>query len=267
MNYLSLIICFIVNIIISIGIPLGILIYFAIKKKQFVKPFLVGALVFLVSQVVLRIPLLNGVVAKTDWFYNMSVLNPILYAVFLGLTVGIFEEVGRFIGFEIGLKKNRRWYDGIAFGLGHGGIEAILFAGISSIQNLYVIFSLNNGTFNSSLVGASEETVRGIFDSTSSIMVLYGGIERISAIIMHIGFTMLVLYGINKGKKALYLLWAILAHGVVDTTVVVVQQAGASIHMVELICIVFAIILLFGTIKVKGRFDNFKGVEENEKVY
>ncbi|MBC5624564.1 YhfC family intramembrane metalloprotease [Clostridium sp. NSJ-49] len=267
MNYLSLIICFIVNIIISIGIPLGILIYFAIKKKQFVKPFLVGALVFLVSQVVLRIPLLNGVVAKTDWFYNMSVLNPILYAVFLGLTAGIFEEVGRFIGFEIGLKKNRRWYDGIAFGLGHGGIEAILFAGISSIQNLYVIFSLNNGTFNSSLVGASEETVRGIFDSTSSIMVLYGGIERISAIIMHIGFTMLVLYGINKGKKALYLLWAILAHGVVDTTVVVVQQAGASIHMVELICIVFAIILLFGTIKVKGRFDNFKGVEENEKVY
>lgn len=267
MNYLSLIICFIVNIIISIGIPLGILIYFTIKKKQFVKPFLVGALVFLVSQVVLRIPLLNGVVAKTDWFYNMSVLNPILYAVFLGLTAGIFEEVGRFIGFEIGLKKNRRWYDGIAFGLGHGGIEAILFAGISSIQNLYVIFSLNNGTFNSSLVGASEETVRGIFDSTSSIMVLYGGIERISAIIMHIGFTMLVLYGINKGKKALYLLWAILAHGVVDTTVVVVQQAGASIHMVELICIVFAIILLFGTIKVKGRFDNFKGVEENEKVY
>ena len=267
MNYLSLIICFIVNIIISIGIPLGILIYFAIKKKQFVKPFLVGALVFLVSQVVLRIPLLNGVVAKTDWFYNMSVLNPILYAVFLGLTAGIFEEVGRFIGFKTGLKKNRTWYDGIAFGLGHGGIEAILFAGISSIQNLYVIFSLNNGTFNSSLVGASEETVRGIFDSTSSIMVLYGGIERISAIIMHIGFTMLVLYGINKGKKALYLLWAILAHGVVDTTVVVVQQAGASIHMVELICIVFAIILLFGTIKVKGRFDNFKGVEENEKVY
>lgn len=267
MNYLSLIICFIVNIIISIGIPLGILIYFAIKKKQFVKPFLVGALVFLVSQVVLRMPLLNGVVAKTDWFYNMSVLNPILYAVFLGLTAGIFEEVGRFIGFKTGLKKNRTWYDGIAFGLGHGGIEAILFAGISSIQNLYVIFSLNNGTFNSSLVGASEETVRGIFDSTSSIMVLYGGIERISAIIMHIGFTMLVLYGINKGKKALYLLWAILAHGVVDTTVVVVQQAGASIHMVELICIVFAIILLFGTIKVKGRFDNFKGVEENEKVY
>ena len=267
MNYLSLIICFIVNIIISIGIPLGILIYFAIKKKQFVKPFLVGALVFLVSQVVLRIPLLNGVVAKTDWFYNMSVLNPILYAVFLGLTAGIFEEVGRFIGFKTGLKKNRTWYDGIAFGLGHGGIEAILFAGISSIQNLYVIFSLNNGTFNSSLVGASEETVRGIFDSTSSIMVLYGGIERISAIIMHIGFTMLVLYGINKGKKALYLLWAILAHGVVDTTVVVVQQVGASIHMVELICIVFAIILLFGTIKVKGRFDNFKGVEENEKVY
>ena len=156
MNYLSLIICFIVNIIISIGIPLGILIYFAIKKKQFVKPFLVGALVFLVSQVVLRMPLLNGVVAKTDWFYNMSVLNPILYAVFLGLTAGIFEEVGRFIGFKTGLKKNRTWYDGIAFGLGHGGIEAILFAGISSIQNLYVIFSLNNGTFNSSLVGASK---------------------------------------------------------------------------------------------------------------
>lgn len=148
MEYMGLIISFIVNMVMTIGIPLGILIYFAIKKKQFIKPFLVGALVFLVSQVVLRIPLLNGVLAKMDWFYNMSVLNPILYAVFLGLTAGIFEEVGRVIGFEAGLKKNRTWHDGIAFGLGHGGIEAIIFAGISSIQNLYVLFTLNNGTFN-----------------------------------------------------------------------------------------------------------------------
>ncbi len=267
MEYMALIISFIVNIIISIGIPLGILIYFAIKKKELVKPFLVGALVFLVSQVLLRIPLLNGVLSKMDWFYNMTVLNPILYAVFLGLTAGIFEEVGRFIGFETGLKKNRTWYDGIAFGLGHGGIEAILFAGIASIQNLYIIFALNNGTFNEALVGASEETVRGIFSSTSSIMVLYGGIERIFAVIMHIGFTILVLYGINKRKKALYLLWAILAHGVIDTTVVVVQQAGGSMHVLELICAIFAVILLIAAIRVKGSFENFKGVNENEKVY
>lgn len=267
MEYMGLIISFIVNILIAIGIPIGILIYFSIKKRELVKPFLIGALVFLVSQVLLRIPLLNGVLSKMDWFYNMMVLNPLLYAVFLGLTAGIFEEVGRFVGFEVGLKKNRSWYDGLAFGLGHGGIEAIIFAGISSIQNLYLLFTLNNGTFNEALVGASEETVRWTFSSTSSMMVLYGGIERISAVIMHIGFTMLVLYGVNKGKKTLYLLWAILAHGVVDTTVVVAQQAGASIHVVELICAVFAVILLVSIIRFKGSFENFKEVKENEKVY
>lgn len=267
MEYMDLIISFIVNIVISMGVPIGILIYFSIKKRELVKPFLVGALVFLVLQVVLRIPLLNVVLSKMDWFYNMTVLNPLLYAVFLGLTAGIFEEVGRLVGFEVGLKKNRSWYDGLAFGLGHGGIEAIIFAGISSIQNLYVLFLLNNGKFNEALVGASEEIVRGIFSSTSSMMILYGGIERVSAVIMHIGFTILVLYGINKGKKALYLLWAILAHGVVDTTVVVAQQVGASIHVVELICAVFAVILLIGAIRVKGSFENFKGGKVNEKVY
>lgn len=116
------------------------------------------------------------------------------------------------------------------------------------------------------MVGVSEETVREIFSSTSSMMVLYGGIERISAVIMHVGFTMLVLYGINKGRKALYLLWAILAHGVVDTTVVVAQQAGASIHVVELICAVFAVILLVITIRVKGSFENFKEEKDSVKI-
>lgn len=267
MSYMSLILCFVINAIIAIVIPIGILIYFAIKRRDKIRPFLVGALVFLVSQVLLRIPLLNGILAKMDWFYNMTVLSPILYAIFLGLTAGIFEEVGRFIGFEVGLKKRRTWLDGVAFGLGHGGIEAMLFAGLASIQNLYVIFSLNNGTFNESLIGASEETVRGIFDSTTNIMVLYGGIERISAIIMHVGFALIVLYGINKGKKYLYLLWAILAHGIVDTTVVIVQQMGGSIHFIELICAVFAALLLIFIVKSKKVFKSFEGVGENEKIY
>lgn len=267
MNYMSLVICFIINAIITIGIPVGVFIYFIVNKKEKVKPFLVGAMVFLVSQVLLRIPLLNGLLAKTDWFYNMTVLSPMIYAIFLGLTAGILEEIGRLVGFESGLKKERSWLDGVAFGLGHGGIEAILFAGIVSIQNIFVIFSLNNGTFNENLIGASEETVRAIYESTTIMSVLYGGIERISAIIMHIGFTLIVLYGINKCKRNIYLIIAILLHAIVDTVVVIAQQIGLSIHTVELICVFFAVILLGFIIKSKSMFKNFEEVSVNEKNF
>lgn len=265
MNYSTLMISFIINILITIGIPIGVLAYLSIYRREKVRVFLVGALVFLISQVVLRIPLLNGVLAKMDWFYNMTVFNPILYAVFLGATAGIFEEVGRLVGFNIAGEKNKGWIDGIIFGLGHGGIEAIIFAGIASIQNIYILITLNNGSFNEGFFGVSESTVRSIFDSTTSLMVLYGGIERILATIMHIGFTLIVLYGINKKKKALFLIVAILIHGIVDTTVVISQQAGLSINAIELICGVFASVLLVYIIKSKKKFENFE-VNENEKI-
>ena len=122
----SIIYYILINIIISFGIPIVALIYFILKKKACVKSYFIGVIVFFISQITLRLPILNNVISNMDWYIEISIVSPIIIMIFLGLTAGIFEEIGRYLGFKIALKNNRRWIDGIAFGIGHGGIEAIL---------------------------------------------------------------------------------------------------------------------------------------------
>lgn len=58
MKYTSIMICTAINIIICFGIPMGYLIYI-IRKRSGVKAFFIGALVFFISQILLRLPLLK----------------------------------------------------------------------------------------------------------------------------------------------------------------------------------------------------------------
>lgn len=246
MESASIIIYLLINIIISFGIPIGALVYFIRKKNRCVKPYFIGMLVFFISQMILRIPLLNNVISKMDWYMEMSTFYPVIVMIFLGLTAGVFEEVGRYLGFKIALRNNRRWIDGIAFGIGHGGIEAMLLLGMASLQNLFIVISKGN------------ESVLNILYSNGPYILL-GGLERIFAIMIHIGLTMIVLYGINKNKIR-YLFLAIILHGLVDFIVVLLSSLGINILLVEGWVGICALGGLIVTIKYKRVFEKNKGV-------
>lgn len=246
MESVSIVIYLLINIIISFGIPIGALVYFIKKKNRCVKPYFIGILVFIISQIVLRIPLLNNVISKMDLYIEITILYPALAMLFLGLTAGIFEEVGRYFGFEIALKNNRRWIDGIAFGIGHGGIEAMILLGVSSLQNLSIVISKSN------------EGVLNILNANGPYILL-GGVERVFAIMIHVGLTMLVLYGINK-KRLRYLLLAIVLHGLLDFIVVLLSSLGVSIFLIEGFIAIFGLVGLIFAIKSKVIFEKNKGV-------
>lgn len=89
---------FILSIFISIGIPLCFLIYILLKKERYIKSYFMGVLVFVVSQIILRLPIIQVVLPKFDWYGNMQIFYPVVYIIFLSFTAGIFEEIGRFIG-------------------------------------------------------------------------------------------------------------------------------------------------------------------------
>lgn len=254
MKFLPLIISYSINIIICFGIPIGYLIYLIAAKKTGVKPFFIGSLVFLVSQIFLRLPIIQYFLPKLDWYSIMTTLYPVIYSIFLGATAGIFEEVGRFLGFKLGLKNHRSWSNGIAFGMGHGGIEAMLITGIANIQNLIILISLKNGTFDGSKLGMTEENLRALYEATTSINVLLGGIERIFALSIHIGLTLLVLYGINR-RKNLYLGLSILIHAVIDAPLGIFMNLGFNIYLIELWCGICAAVLLIFSIKSKKLFE------------
>ncbi|MFC8056496.1 YhfC family glutamic-type intramembrane protease [Bacillus cereus] len=171
---------------ICFGLPLVALLY-AFWKKRYI-PYMLGVLAFVISQILIRIPILNYVNGTSTDFQMFSVTQPVLFVLLLSLSAGIFEEIARFIAMRYFMKQ-RDWQSGFLFGAGHGGIEAVLIVGIPVISLLFSQTVIQNG------------------DS-----YYFGGIERIFAMVLHIGLSLIVLQAVIQ-KKFRYVVYAILIHG------------------------------------------------------
>lgn len=228
----GVIVSLIVSTLICFLIPTISFIYFAKKHKKVPKSFLVGMLIFFVSQMLIRIPILTYVLPNMMWFIKMQT-NPYIYGIFLGLTAGIFEEVGRYIAFKYLLKNNREFDDGISYGIGHGGIEAILLTGVSCLSTLIVCIMINNGTINTNSSGALSLLYNQCISLTKGTAII-PGIERISAMAIHIGLSMIVLYGV-RNRKIIYLFIAILIHTLVNAPLAILPQVfGVGVVGIEI---------------------------------
>lgn len=236
MNNCLIIICLIIDILICFGIPLGYLIYIIVNKRQNIKFYFVGVCAFTISQVFLRLPILNKVLPNMTWFLTMENFYPIIYCIFCGITAGLFEETARFIGFKAIIKGKDKidWSSGVAFGIGHGGIEAILITGFNCIAELIKVINSNTD----------------LSGSVTVINALMPGVERLLAMTVHVGLTLLVLYGI-KVKSKRYLVLAIFIHGVIDSFSGIIPALGFNIYLVEVWCAIWAIGLLIFAVKAK----------------
>jgi uncharacterized membrane protein YhfC len=118
-------------------LPVAAAVWLAMKKEGYLKPLLCGVLTFVFFQGI-RLTLNELVVKPMPSMSLLAMTNPIGYYLFFGATAGLFEEGGRWIVMSLFMKNRRRFNDGIAFGIGHGGIEAIIVAGVSA---LIVVFT------------------------------------------------------------------------------------------------------------------------------
>src|SRR5579863_6120709 len=102
------------------------------------KYFWFGALVFLVSQLLTRLPL--AIVLQN------TVLAPLLrsstavtwaWLLILAVTAGLFEEVGRYVGYRLFMRREPKiWSKAVMFGLGHEGLESMVVLGVGHILTL-----------------------------------------------------------------------------------------------------------------------------------
>ena len=256
----------IVTAVISIGLPIFLAIIIVKKFKANVEPIAVGAAVFFVFQVILRIPLLN-MLGSITWYQNLS-KNYLLISLFLGITAGIFEEVGRFVGYRVLIKrKNYSYKNGIGFGIGHGGIESILLVGLTYVNNIIMSVFINNGKFDTVFGGSFSQDALSLAKSqlidTKAYMFLIGGAERILAVIIQIAFSLIILYAV-KYKKYIYILLAILLHALVDTPVAYMSCNNIGAFYIEGYTLLCAIAALIYIIKSKNYFSD-KISEENGK--
>ena len=250
---------------ITIGLILSIVVCFALpivpflimqgKKQKIAPAFFTGVLAFSVSQLLIRIPLLS-IFGQTPFMQQLS-QNIVPYGLFLGITAGLFEECARFLFCKLMLKKRRRYVDAIAFGFGHGGIEAIILVGFSLISSLILYIAMNNGTLVEMVGENVAATVAGQLSALTPVTSILGGVERIFAVMLHIGFSAMIFTGFVRNQPGKYLLLAILAHAFVDAFVVIIPSPSfvpMSPLALEGVVLVFAVLGLLYALRAKKNF-------------
>ncbi|ADL41670.1 protein of unknown function UCP033101 [Caldicellulosiruptor obsidiansis OB47] len=239
-----------ITLIISVFFPFVLAVIVLKKYSGVLKSILIGALIFFISQIVLRMPIIQ-ILSKQNYFIEFS-KHYILYSLFLGMTAGIFEEIGRYIGFRGFLKDRLNYQNGIAYGIGHGGIESVLIVGITYINNIVYSFLINAGILDSLLkgkVGAGVVgTIKSALINTPDSAFLFAGFERIFTMAIQIALSLLVLVAVKK-RKLYYLLLAILLHTIIDAPVAYMSLLKVNIFVLEFVVLLWAVLSLVYIIK------------------
>ena len=184
-------------------LPVGAAVWFSVKKKGYLKPVLLGVATFTFFQGI-RLTLNTLVIAPMPSMTLISITKPLLYFTFFGVTAALFEEGGRFIVMRLYMKNRHRLADGIAFGIGHGGIEAVALVGL----NAFIMLITKNSVADPGNLFA-------------------GGVERILVMIIQIAFSVMVLKAVTL-KKPLWLLLAFVLHTVLDAGLVITAYGAPT---------------------------------------
>jgi uncharacterized membrane protein YhfC len=207
-----------ISIILSLILPVVLALWFWRKTRVPFTTILIGALTFFVMQIVLRIPLVQilGLLIKPGELISTTA-GLLLWSGFLALTAALFEELGRFLFFKV-FRRQADWQNAVAFGIGHGGIEAMLLVGLNSIANTILLAILAADL----PIELPSEVVEQ-FTSVASLDFLAGGIERLLTLPVHIALSILVVAGIRR-KNFGYVLLAIGAHFLLNFPIIWLAQ-------------------------------------------
>ena len=224
---------FIVSGLLEILIPIAAGFYIIRRFGTSWRNWFTGASMFTVS--LIRIPL-NTYMTQIILAGTFTHWTPSLIVLLPSLTAGIFEETARYIGFKL-LIKDDTYGKGLTYGAGHGGIESILLVGLS-VLSVGVILLTNPE--------ALPQDQLALILATPVYMPLVGVYERIMAMIVQVGLSIVVLESIRRSDKR-YLVAAIGLHTLLNYLAVSVLSYGVVVS--EMMVTVFAIGLGYWTIK------------------
>lgn len=220
-----------VTLFIALALPVVLLIVYAVKNKKqgVVGAWFLGAAGFFVTQIIIRTPILS-MLSLSEGFMTFATEHYLIYAILLAFTAALFEVVGRFASAKM-LSKNLSFKKGIAAGLGHGGIEAIVLIGMAYISNLLYVAMINSGTIEvviaqTEAMGVDATPVYTLVDTlvnTPAYMYLLAGYERVLAMIGHIAMTLIVFYFMWKKQTAKGIGICVLFHTLLDGVTAIVS--------------------------------------------
>ena len=183
--------------------------------------FFAGAATFILSQIV-HLPL-NWALGLLGGGRGVALWPLAAMALVAGLSAALCEEGARWIVLTFFLKQCRRWDQGLQYGAGHGGVEAIIFGVLALISfvSMIALRLLDPAVLNLAVLNLAGEAAERAqaqmvqYWATPWYMSVLAGLERIFAITLQIAMALLVVRSVAR-RRPLYLLAAIGLHTAVD---------------------------------------------------
>ncbi|HHY56478.1 MAG TPA: YhfC family intramembrane metalloprotease [Chloroflexi bacterium] len=236
--------------------------------------FWMGALVFVVSQMLLRIP----IVSALQIFFATQITAGSL-AVTLGvgaalaLTAAMFETAGRYAGYRWLLRRDpKQWSTGVMYGLGHGGIEsALLIAGVSIVQ-LVTLMTMTEAAL-AALPPVQAQALTALasaINDNPAWMGLAGGYERIVSLAIHVALSLLVLEAYVR-RQWRWVALALAAHFAVDFVTPVLIPAllpvGVSRQIVQYLALTgFGILAIWISVALRRQTPTTQSTPATQRI-
>lgn len=232
-----------IQMLICLALPIGLAVWVIKRrshpKKGATKIFFIGMGIFFLFAGVLEGPF-RGIARQFQH-------TPWAYALYGALLAGVFEEVGRFLGFKF---IQKRIPDKIndpetpfLYGLGHGGLEMILVGSMIVLSNYLFAMLINSGSIEKvlsqtpassrSAITAVVKQLTGMSAWTVSLSLL----ERIMALAVQIALSVVVWLLIVKRKQWFWLLVPIGLHAFIDFPAALTQVGALSVTVEEFLLV------------------------------
>ncbi len=185
-----------------------------------------GAIVFFIFQLATRVPAVQLIQSAIGEQLKASQTLLWTWLVLLALTAGLFEEVGRYIGYRVFMRREEKtWSKAIMYGLGHGGLESIVLVGGLTLLGLINLWSMASGGLAQLPEDQKALAAQQIatLNSQPGWAALLSAWERLWTLPIQVAFSVIVLQVFRRGKL-IWLLWAVLGHAFVDLVAVGLQQ-------------------------------------------
>ena len=230
------------TMLLTIVLPIGVMIVLHKKGGKW-STFFIGVAIFIIFAMILE-SILHSLIFMSPLGKTLQA-NLWLYALYGGLTAGLFEETGRFLAFRYFLKNQKEPLTALSYGIGHGGAEAILLTGITMLANLVVLLLVMSGV---DFPSAFKEVADNLLTS-SPVLYLWSGVERITAIIVHLANSVFVFAAANGYGKPWLFYAAIGVHATVNI-LTVIASSFLPVSLTEILALLATLLIAYCAIKV-----------------
>jgi uncharacterized membrane protein YhfC len=181
--------------------------------------FAYGAVIFLIFQVITRVPLVMALQGVVTPHVQASRTLMFGWLVALALTAGLAEEIGRYIGYRWLFREEKTWSRAVMYGLGHGGFESIVLVGGLTLLGLINLLALSSVDLAAlPLTDEQRELARQQLEAVAAQpdwLPLAGAWERLWTLPFHAALSVIVLQVFRRGQMR-WLWLAIAMHTLVN---------------------------------------------------